>query len=126
VVFFPAEGRVLVPAHDALAALLGQATFVLPLGLGLAGLLGLVRRARPDVVLPRRRLVGVAVITLALLPSERLLGQSTGIVGNWLTGFLIDLLGGPVTVALILIAVGVGAALTFDVKLKELPKLAAR
>jgi hypothetical protein len=126
VVFFPAEGRLLLPMHQALEALLGQATFLLPLGLGLAGVVGLVRRAQPNVVLPIRRLGGLAVIALALLPGERLLGESTGILGNWLTGLLLELLGGPLSVALILIVLGIGVVLTFGVKFKELPRLAAR
>jgi hypothetical protein len=126
VVFFLAEGRLLLPMHQALEALLGQATFLLPLGLGLAGVVGLVRRAQPNVVLPIRRLGGLAVIALALLPGERLLGESTGILGNWLTGLLLELLGGPLSVALILIVLGIGVVLTFGVKFKELPRLAAR
>src|SRR5947207_2779321 len=36
VVFFPAEGRVLVPVHATIEFLLGRMSFVLPLGLGLA------------------------------------------------------------------------------------------
>src|SRR5689334_14609224 len=114
VVVFPAEGRVLIPVHDVLYALFGQTTFVLPLGLGLAAGLTFVRRAHPAHPLPRRRLAGLGMIATALLPAEHLLGQSTGLVGEWFTGFLIELLGGPLTVALTLVLMTVGSILAFD------------
>jgi hypothetical protein len=116
VAFFPPEGQVLIPLRGALDGLLGRATFVLPLGLALAGALGFVRRARPNLVVPRRRLVGLGLITIALLPAEQLLGQSTGLVGEWFTGFLVELLGAPITIAVIAALVAVGVALTFDVR----------
>jgi len=127
-IFFPSEGRLLRPLHDGLEALFGQATFVIPLGVALAGLLGLVRRARPDVALPRRRLLGIGLIALALLPAERYFGDSTGIVGNWLAGFLIDSFGAPLTAALILLSLGAGVVLTFNINInrRKLPRLAAR
>jgi len=125
VVFWPPEGWVMAPVHNAFDTLLGRATFLVPLGLGLAGALGLVRLARPGVTVPRRRLVGLAVIALALVPCERLLGGSTGLIGEWLTTFLLGLVGGPLTVALIVILVGLGVALAFDLRLKR-PSLAAR
>src|SRR3954449_12152566 len=87
VVFFPAEGRVLVPVHEGLNRLLGQSAFVIPLGLTLAATLGLARKARPGVELPAWRLVGLGTITIALLPAEHLLGGSTGVLGEWFTGF---------------------------------------
>jgi hypothetical protein len=92
---------------------------VLPLGLALAGALGFVRRARPDFALPRRRIVGLGLITIALLPAERLLGQSTGLVGEWFTGFLIDLLGAPLGVALLTALLAIGINLTFDFDLRK-------
>ncbi|MBV8717627.1 MAG: hypothetical protein JO020_26295 [Chloroflexi bacterium] len=125
IVFFPAEGRVLVPLHDVMDALLGQATFVLPLGCALAAALGYARRTRPGVALPRRRLAGLGLITIALLPAEHLLGQSTGLVGQWFTGFLLDLLGAPVAIAFITALAAVGALLAFDVRRWRRP-LAAR
>ena len=120
-VFFPAEGRILVPVHTVLDTLFGQTAFVLPLGLAFASVLAFVRRARPSMPLPTRRLAGLAVITIALLPAERLLGQSTGLVGEWFTGMLIDVLGGPVTVLLTLVLVSLGAALAFNLQPSRLP-----
>jgi hypothetical protein len=125
IVFFPAEGRVLVPVHDGMNRLLGQTAFVIPLGLTLAATLGLVRKARPAAQLPVRRLVGLGVITIALVPSEQLLGRSTGLLGEWFAGVLLNVLGRPVTVALLLALVTVGVALTFNLKPSRLP-LAAR
>jgi len=125
VVFFPPEGRVLVPVHDGLDRLFGRAMFVLPLGLVLVAMLGFLRLARPTFALPRRRLIGLGLITIALLPAEDLLGQSTGLVGEWFTGVLIDIVGGPAAVALTLAFVLLGAALAFNLKPSRLP-LAAR
>ncbi len=115
-VFFPAEGRVLVPIHAGLYALLGQMAFVLPLGLTLLSALAFARRVRPGLRLPRGRLLGLGVITIALLPADHLLGQSTGLVGEWFTGSLIHLLGGPFTVALTLALVILGSALAFNAR----------
>src|SRR5262245_51154218 len=84
-VFFPAEGLVLAPVHVGLNALFGQTTFVLPLGLALLSALALARRMSPRLTLPRWRLAGLSLMTIALLPADRLLGQSTGLVGDWLT-----------------------------------------
>jgi len=116
IVFFPAEGRVLVPVHEGLNRLLGQSAFVVPLGLTLAATLGLVRKVRPTVEVPVRRLVGLGAITIALLPAEHLLGRSTGLVGEWFTGFLIDVLGRPGTIAVLLALVTLGTALAFNVR----------
>jgi hypothetical protein len=119
VAFFPPQGQVLMPLRGVLDGLLGQATFVLPLGLALAGALGFVRRARPNLALPRRRLIGLGLITIALLPADQLLGQSTGLVGEWFTGFLLELLGAPLTIVGITALVAVGAALTFDLRARR-------
>jgi hypothetical protein len=120
-VFFPPEGQILVPLHTGLRTLLGQATFVLPVGLTLAATIGLTRYLRPTFALPRRPLAGLGVITIALLPAEHLLGQSTGLVGDWFTGFLLDTLGGPLTIALTLCLVILGSALAFNLKVARLP-----
>jgi hypothetical protein len=116
VVFFPPEGRVLGAVHHGLTVLLGRATFIVPLGLIVAATLALARRAQPSLELPRRRLAGLGTITFALLPAEHLLGQSSGLVGEWFTGILISVLGGPFAVALTLALVMLGSALTFNLK----------
>ena len=115
VVFFPAEGRVLAPLHEGVERLLGQAGFLLPVGLAFVGLVLAIRRVRPGAALPTRRLAGLALLALAVLPAERLLGHSTGALGEWLTAFLLDLLGGPLTVALTLVVVVAGASLALAV-----------
>src|SRR5712691_10900174 len=80
VVYAPPEGRVLAPLHEAVATLLGQASFVLPVGLAFVGVLLAIRRVRPSVALPTRRLTGLALLAIAVLPAERLLGYSTGLI----------------------------------------------
>jgi hypothetical protein len=122
-VFFPAEGSLLVPIHATLDALLGQMAFALPLGLTLLSVLTFARRFRPEVPIPRGRLVGVGMITLALAPADHLLGQSSGLVGAWMTGTLLGLLGGACTIALTLGLVGLGSALAFDVRPTKLGPL---
>ena len=124
-VFFPAEGRVLVPLHAALNALFGQTTFVLPLALTLLSALAFARRLRPGLHIPRMRLLGLGLITLALLPADRLLGQSTGLVGDWFTGTLVNAVGGPGTIGLTCLLVMLGAALAFNLVRLRLP-IAAR
>jgi hypothetical protein len=116
VVFLPPEGRVLAPVHDVLEGLFGHITFAVPLGLALASALGFLRRARPNLPIPRRRLLGLGLITIALLPADHLLGQSTGLVGEWFTGFLLELLGTPLTITFIAALMGAGLLLTFDLR----------
>ena len=116
-IFLPPEGRLGVPLHDGLALLLGRATFMVPLALLCAGVLFVVRALRPATPLPRRRLSGVGLIALAVLPSEHLLGNdtSTGLIGQWLSTWLVDLLGGPGTLVLLVAALAIGVLLAFDV-----------
>ncbi len=116
VVFFPAEGHVLVPLHAAVEFVLGRAAFVLPLSLALAAGLGFVRRSRPGAALPTRKLVGLGLITIGLLPADSLLGQSTGVVGGWFTEALVSVLGGPLTVVITMALLATGSLLTFPVR----------
>jgi hypothetical protein len=119
-IFLPPEGRIGVPLHDVLVSLLGRATFMLPLALVLAGVLFVVHARRPSTPLPQRRLAGVGLIALAILPSEHLLGNAdtgTGLIGKWLSSWLLDLVGGPATLVLLVAGLGLGALLAFDVKL---------
>jgi DNA translocase FtsK/SpoIIIE-like protein len=125
VLFFPAEGHVMVPLHTIVQALLGQVSFTIPLALALTAALAFARRSQPSLPLPRRRLAGLALITIALLPAEHLLGQSTGLIGEWFTGFLLDLLGAPVAIVLTTSLIALGALLAFDVRHWKRP-IAAR
>jgi hypothetical protein len=126
IVFLPPEGRIAVPLHQAFAALLGRATFMLPIGVAFVGVLLVACRIRPDVCLPRRRLAGVGAILLAVIPAEHLLGNNgdgTGLVGKWLSGSLLDLLGGAGTLLVLAALLGVGTFLAFDVRLTTLTRL---
>ncbi|MDQ6670459.1 MAG: DNA translocase FtsK 4TM domain-containing protein [Chloroflexota bacterium] len=119
IIFLPPEGRIGAPLHDGLASLLGRASFMLPLALVLAGVLLVIRALRPSTPLPRRRLAGTALLALAVLPSEYLLGggQSSGLIGQLLSTSLLDLLGGPTTLVLLVVVLGLGVLLAFDVRL---------
>jgi hypothetical protein len=120
IVFLPPEGRIAVPLHDALVGLLGRATFMLPLALAFVGLVLIVSVLRPNVVLPRRRLVGVVLLAIGVPPSEHLLGSGgdgTGLIGNWLSSLLLELVGGPVTLLVLGCVLGLGTLLAFDVSL---------
>ena len=119
IIFLPPEGRIGVPLHDGLAVLLGRATFMVPLALVFAGVLLVVRALQPSTPLPRRRLAGIGLMALAVLPSEHLLGggESTGLVGQWLSIWLLDLVGGPTTLVLLAVVLGLGVLLAFDVRL---------
>jgi hypothetical protein len=120
IIFLPPEGRIAVPLHDALGVLLGRATFMLPLALAFVGLVSIVSALRPNVALPRRRLVGVALIAIAIPPSEHLLGSGgdgTGLIGNWLSSSLLDLVGGPLTLLVLVSVLGLGTLLAFDLRL---------
>ncbi|HEY2592888.1 MAG TPA: hypothetical protein VGK33_03185 [Chloroflexota bacterium] len=122
-VFFPAEGRLLVPIHAALDVLFGQMAYVLPLGLAVVSVLTFARRFWPEAPLPRGRLVGVGMLALALAPADSLLGQSSGLVGASLTSLLIGALGGAGATALTLGFVAVGSALALNAKPPQLRPL---
>jgi uncharacterized membrane protein YwaF len=111
--------------HAAVAALLGQASFLLPLGLVFVGVLLAIRRVRPSVALPTRRLTGLALLAIAVLVAERLLGYSTGFIGDWLAGFLLDVLGPPLTVIVTLMVVAVGATLALAITFPKQPHAAS-
>jgi 4TM region of DNA translocase FtsK/SpoIIIE len=124
IIFLPAEGRVGVPLHDVLALLLGRATFMLPLALAFAGVLFVVRVVRPSTELPGRRLAGIGLLAVAVLPSEQLLGndEGAGLIGHWLSAWLLDLIGGPGTLVLLVAVLGLGVLLAFDVRLLRAAK----
>jgi hypothetical protein len=120
IVFLPPDGRISAPLHDGLDVLLGRASFMLPLALAFVGVVLLVRQLRPAARLPRRRLVGVVLVAVDVVASEHLLANGrdgTGLIGQWLTRWLVDLFGPPLTVALLIGVIGVGAALAFNVRL---------
>jgi 4TM region of DNA translocase FtsK/SpoIIIE len=122
VIFLPPEGSVGVPLHELLVALLGRAAFLLPVGLLVAGVLLLTRALRPNVRLPYRRLLGVSLMTVAVLAMEHFFAGSqdgTGRIGEWLSMSLLDLVGGPATGVLLVLVLGVGVVLAFDVRLQR-------
>jgi hypothetical protein len=120
IVFLPPAGRIAAPLHDAIWAQLGEASFMLPLGLAFVGLVLIVHMLRPNAALPRRRLAGMGLIAVSLLPIEHLLSngsEGTGLVGRWLSTTLIDLFAAPATLVLLLAVLGVGIWLAFDLRL---------
>ncbi len=119
IVLAPPEGRVLTPLHGLLEALLGGTAFLLPISLVLVGGIALIQRARPGAVLPRQRLAGLGVLTVTVVVGEHLLGQSTGLIGSWFTGFLVGIFGETVTIVATLALIGLGVALAFNLKLKR-------
>ena len=127
VLFLPADGRIARPLHDALGVLLGQAAFLLPVGLFVGGALLLVRSVRPDVALPRRRLLGLGLLTAGVLPAEDVLGpDNAGLVGAWLRGVLLDWLGPPLTALALVGLVLAGVVLTFGIGRGHLARLVGR
>jgi len=126
IVFFPPEGRVAGPLHQVLGVLLGRATFMLPLALAVVGVLLVLHRLRPDVTLPRQRFAGVVVIAIAVAASENLIATGraetgTGLIGEWLSASLVDLFGGPLTIVLLVVLLGTGVLLAFDVRWPKSP-----
>jgi hypothetical protein len=115
-VFLPPQGQVGAPLHDRITMLLGPATFVLPLGLAFVGLILTVQRVHPTTALPRTRVCGVALVAFGVIAAEHLMG-ATSLVGEWLTAWLLDLLGLPLTVFALGCVIGAGTWLAFDVHL---------
>jgi 4TM region of DNA translocase FtsK/SpoIIIE len=125
IVFLPPEGRIAAPVHNAIQRLLGQAAFVMPLAVAFVGVVLAVRRARPATRIPRRRLLGVAAILVAVLPIEHLLargGEGTGLVGEWVSTTLMDLLGAPGAMLVLLVVLGAGISFAFDLRLRRVAK----
>jgi amino acid transporter len=126
IVFFPPEGRVAGPLHELIGMLLGRATFMLPVALGVVGVILIVLGQRPDLKLPRRRLAGVGLIALAVAASENLIANGrpetgAGLVGEWLRASLLDLFGAPSTIVLLAVLLGAGVRLVFDLKWPRTP-----
>jgi 4TM region of DNA translocase FtsK/SpoIIIE len=125
VVFVPSGGRVSEPLHDALAWLLGRATFVVPLALLGLGIVALVHRFQPSVPAPTARLIGLGLIVLAALPAQRLLApgsepaDGTGVVGQWLASTLQDALGLPASAVVLASLLLVGGLLALDLSLAD-------
>lgn len=112
-IFLPAEGFIAAPLHSGLLALLGSTAFVLPLLLVLVGILRLVR-----VDLPVARLVGLGMLLVAVLAARHLLAAGdSGVVGGWLAELLVGAVGGVGTAIALLVAISLGAGLTFGVRL---------
>jgi hypothetical protein len=132
VIFLPAEGLVAGPLQDGIGLLLGRATFMLPLGLLVTGVVVLARGLRPDSPLPYARLAGVTIIALAALPTQHLVGldpgasqaraaahEGGGLVGHALSTALLDALGGPGTAIVLSLMLVLGSLLTFDITVGE-------
>ena len=119
-IFLPPEGRIGVPLHDGLVLLLGRATFMLPWRW--SSQVCCSSFARCDR--PRRSPgAGWLVSVCWRWPSCRVntcsanADDGTGLIGQWLSTWLLDLLGGPGTLVLLVAVLGLGALLAFDVKL---------
>jgi hypothetical protein len=113
VLFLPAEGFIAEPLRAGLGALLGRSAFVLPPVLLLVGILRLMR-----VALPVARLVGLGMLLVAVLAAEHMLAAGdAGILGRWLADGLVGAVGGVGTAITLLIALGLGAGLTFGMRL---------
>jgi hypothetical protein len=105
-----------------LDVLLGRAAFLLPLLLAFVGVVLIVRRLRPAAVLPVQRLVGIAFLTLAVIGGEHLLASDpdgTGLIGRWLTTWLVDLVGPQLTTVLMVSLLAIGTVLVFDLKMRR-------
>ena len=120
VAFFPPEGRLLAPLHDGLQQLLGGAAFLVPLALAFGAVLAFVRRSRPTVALPGRRFAGLALLVFALLAGQALLGQSSGLIGEWIATNLRGLIGTPLTLMAIVIVLAFGTGLALEVNPRRL------
>ncbi|MBV9356302.1 MAG: DNA translocase FtsK 4TM domain-containing protein [Chloroflexi bacterium] len=122
-VFVPADGRLSLVLHDEAERLLGHGSFLVPATLLIAGVLVLVHRFAPDVTLPLRRLVGLALVVLAALPAMQMLspsGAGTGLVGAWLATSLLDWLGAPVTTLMLLALIVLGGLLAVELSVSDL------
>ena len=98
---------------------------MLPLALAFVGVVLIVRQLRPTVRLPRRRLIGITLIAVDVVASEHLLAggrDGTGLIGRWLTVWLLDLLGPPLTIALLIAVIGAGGLLAFNVRLTRVAR----
>lgn len=115
IVVLPPEGRIAGPLHEGVSRLLGHFSFLLPLALVGMGVVMLAPR-----LVKRTRLVGIAVLILAGLPTAQLVGLGSGLVGEWLGDVLLDALGGPATAVVLLALVTVGVLLVLDISLVQL------
>jgi hypothetical protein len=115
VVFLPPQGRIGTPLHESITMLLGPTTFVLPLGLAFVGVLLTVQRTRPSTRLPTSRLFGVGTVALSVVAAEHLLGAPS-MLGEWLTAWLLDLVGLPLTVFGLVCVIAAGTWLAFDLR----------
>jgi len=63
---------------------------------------------------------GLALLVLALVSGESLLGQTPGLIGDWITINMRGLVGTPLTVMLIVIVLALGAGLALEVNPRRL------
>jgi hypothetical protein len=113
----PAEGRLGVPVREGLSYLLGSSAFLLPLALIVGGIVTLARSLAVDAPLPWTRLLGLGLLAVACLPTQHLLAPgSAGLIGATFGNLLLELVGGPVTIFVMLLMLLIGVLLTFDVR----------
>jgi hypothetical protein len=124
IVFLPPEGLVGRPLHDFVTILLGPTTFALPIGLAFVGVIMTLQRVKPNILLPRKRLVGVALVSLGVVAAEHLLG-GTSLLGLWLTSALVANVGVVVTGSVCVALTAVGTFLAFDLPLPRRRRAAA-
>jgi hypothetical protein len=111
VMFLPAEGWLATPLHVGLVALLGQTAFVLPIGL-LLGSLVMLQRHTP---VPRRKLIGLGLLALSVLPAEQFVApNSAGLIGEWLAGVILGAVGGIGAAFIVLPGLAAGTFLVFS------------
>ena len=115
VIFLPAEGFIAAPLHSAFEALLGRTAFIVPPLLLLVGCARLVR-----VPLPIGQLLGVSMLLVSVLTAEQLLrAGDAGAAGQWAADALTAALGGVGTTVVLVCALGIGACLTFGIRLGQ-------
>jgi hypothetical protein len=113
----PAEGRLAALTRDLLVRLFGSSAFVSPVALVLGGAVALARSLAPQATLPYTRLAGLGCLALATLPTQHLIvSESGGLIGSAIGNLLVDLVGGPATVFVLVLTLVIGALLTFDVR----------
>jgi hypothetical protein len=113
VIFLPAEGFIAAPLHSTFEALLGRTAFIVPAFLLLVGCIRLLR-----VPLPIGQLLGMSMLLVSVLAAEQLLrAGDAGAAGQWAADALTAALGAVGATVVLVCALGIGAWLTFGIRL---------